>query len=255
MLEMTNAGLVPATVSFNFRGQLWAAILPNIVVHPDIVLKTDTDLGWAMRKNSPQLKAVMDDFVKDHRLGTTFGNMMMKRYYKDSKFIKNATSQAELMKFLSYIEFFKKYGAEYNFDYIMLAAQGYQESMLQQDRVSPRGAVGVMQVLPQYAAANPINIPNVREADANIHAGAKMLNMITTTYFNDPAITPMNKTLFTFASYNAGQNRIVRLRKQAEKEGPRSQQVVRKCRTHGRPGHRPGDRPVRQQHLQILCRL
>ena len=41
----------------------------------------------------------------------------------------------------------------YNFDYLMLAAQGYQESMLQQDRVSPRGAVGVMQVLPQYAAA------------------------------------------------------------------------------------------------------
>jgi membrane-bound lytic murein transglycosylase MltF len=101
----------------------------------------------------------------------------------------------------------------------MLAAQGYQESMLQQDRVSPRGAVGVMQVLPQYAAAKPINIPNVKDPENNIHAGAKMLAQITNTYFNDPGITPMNKTLLTFAAYNAGQNRIVRLRKQAAAQG------------------------------------
>lgn len=66
----------------------------------------------------------------------------------------------------------------------MLAAQGYQESLLNQDRVSPRGAVGVMQVLPKYAAANPINVPNVRDADDNTHAGAKMLAQITNTYFN-----------------------------------------------------------------------
>jgi len=102
---------------------------------------------------------------------------------------------------------------------VMLAAQGYQESTLNQDLVSPRGAVGVMQVLPQYAAANPINISNVRDPQENIHAGAKMLAQITKTYFNDPAIDQMNKTLFTFAAYNAGQNRIVRLRKQAQEEG------------------------------------
>ena len=73
--------------------------------------------------------------------------------------------------------------------------------------------------LAKYAAADPINIPNVRNADGNIHAGAKMLNMITKTYFNDPAITPMNKTLFTFASYNAGPGNISRMRKEAEKRG------------------------------------
>jgi len=76
-----------------------------------------------------------------------------------------------------------------------------------------------MQVLPQYAAANPINIPDVRDAQNNIHAGAKMLAHITRTYFNDPGINQLNKTLFTFAAYNAGQNRIVRLRKQAQTEG------------------------------------
>lgn len=218
LLEMVNSGLVPASVTFNFRAQLWSKVFSNIVATP-VVLKDDGQMAWAMRKGSPQLKAVMDEFVKTHGQGTSFGNMMIKRYARDTKWIKNSTTEAEMKKFQSYVQYFKKYAAEYNFDYLMLAAQGYQESMLNQDRVSPRGAVGVRQVLPQYAAASPINMPNVRDPENNIHAGAKMLAHITNTYFNDPGIDQMNKTLFTFAAYNAGQNRIVRLRKVAQVQG------------------------------------
>jgi len=218
LLEMVNAGLIPATVAFNFRAQLWSKVFSNIVVTP-VVLKENGQLGWAMRKGSPQLKAVMDDFVKNHGQGTTFGNMMIKRYTKDTKWVKNSTTEEEMKKLQAYVKYFQKYAAEYNFDYLMLAAQGYQESTLNQELVSPRGAVGVMQVLPQYAGANPINIPDVRDAENNIHAGAKMLAQITKTYFNDPGIDQMNKTLFTFAAYNAGQNRIVRLRKKTQAEG------------------------------------
>jgi membrane-bound lytic murein transglycosylase MltF len=213
-----NAGLIPATVSFDFRAELWAKAFSNIVVTP-AVLREDGQLAWAMRKGSPQLKAVMDDFIKTHGKGTVFGHMMTERYMKNTKWVRNSTTEAEMKKFMSLVKYFQQYAAEYNFDYLMLAAQGYQESMLNQDRVSPRGAVGVMQVLPQYAAAAPINIPNVRDPQNNIHAGAKMLAHITKTYFNDPGIDQMNKTLFTFAAYNAGQNRIVRLRKQAQDEG------------------------------------
>jgi membrane-bound lytic murein transglycosylase MltF len=219
LLEMTNAGLIPATAAFDYRADLWSVVLPNIMIHRDIALMDGANMAWAMRKNSPQLKAVLDGFLKDHGQGTLFGRMMFKKYHANKKFIKNATSQEELGKFRLYVKYFQKYAAEYNFDYLMLAAQGYQESMLQQERVSPRGAVGVMQVLPRYAAANPINIPNVRKAEPNIHAGTKMLAQITKTYFNDPAIAPMDKTLLTFASYNAGPNRIVRLRKETAAQG------------------------------------
>ena len=218
LLEMVNAGLIPATVAMDFRAELWSKVFSNIVVTRAVV-KEEGQVGWAMRKGSPQLKAVMDDFIKTHGQGTSFGNMMVQRYVKDTKWIKNSTSQNEIKKFEAYVKYFQQYGAEYNFDYVMLAAQAYQESMLNQDRVSPRGAVGVMQVLPQYAAANPINIPDVHNPQDNIHAGAKMLAQITKTYFNDPAIDQMNKTLFTFAAYNAGQNRIVRLRKQTQEQG------------------------------------
>jgi membrane-bound lytic murein transglycosylase MltF len=133
--------------------------------------------------------------------------------------VTNATSQKDMQKFLQTVEIFKKYAAEYNFDYLMLAAQGYQESKLNQSERSPVGAVGIMQVQPKFAAASPISIPNVAQADPNIHAGAKMLRNIADTYFNDPKIDPMNRTLMVFASYNAGPNRIARLRKEASDMG------------------------------------
>jgi len=176
-------------------------------------------MAWVMRKGSPQLKAVMDEFLLKHKIGTTFGNMMVQKYIKNPKAMKDSTSEAELAKFNTLVKYFQQYATEYNFDYLMVAAQAYQESMLNQDRVSPRGAVGVMQVLPKYAAANPINIPNVRNPQDNIHAGTKMLAQITKTYFNDPNISQVDKTLFTFAAYNAGPNRIARLRKAAADEG------------------------------------
>jgi membrane-bound lytic murein transglycosylase MltF len=124
-----------------------------------------------------------------------------------------------MKKFLAYVDYFKKYSDQHNFDYLMIAAQGYQESMLDQSRRSPAGAVGIMQVIPKYAAAPPINVKDVSTADKNIEAGVKMLRNITNTYFNDPAISQVDKTLFTFASYNAGPGRISGLRKNARRDG------------------------------------
>ena len=76
-----------------------------------------------------------------------------------------------------------------------------------------------MQVIPKYAAPAPINVPDVSKADKNILAGVRMLDDIVKRYFEDPAINEVNKTLLTFASYNAGPNRITRLRKQAANQG------------------------------------
>ncbi len=219
LLEMTNAGLIPATVVFDFRAQFWAQVYSNIRLHPEIVVRNEGDVAWAMRKNSPQLKQVLDEFFLTHRSGTVFGNTILKRYLKQTKWVKNSTSTREMRKFSAYVDYFKKYATEYNFDYLMLAAQGYQESMLDQDRKSPSGAVGVMQVLPRYAAASPINISNVNQPGPNIRAGTKILRNIATTYFNDPAIDSTNKTLLTFAAYNAGPARVGKLRRMASEQG------------------------------------
>ena len=219
LIEMVNAGLIPATVTTRGRAELWSQVLPNIKSHPELVVASEGATAWVMRKNNPQLKQIVDEFVEAHAAGTSFGNTLLRRYLQNTKWIRNSTSPKELQKFNTYVQFFKKYAAEYNFDYLMLAAQGYQESLLDQDKRSHVGAVGIMQVMPKLAAANPIGVANVADADGNIHAGVKMLRNIADKYFNDPGIDPLNKTLFTFASYNAGPNRIARLRSKAQADG------------------------------------
>jgi membrane-bound lytic murein transglycosylase MltF len=219
LVQMVNAGLIPATVTTSDRAALWSKVFENLKSYPDVVLAKEGKTAWVMRKNNPQLKQFADEFVSTHGVGTSFGNTLLRRYLKNTQWVKNSTSKKEMDKFFVTAQIFQKYAAQYDFDVLMLAAQGYQESMLNQDRKSPRGAVGIMQVLPKYAAAKPINIPNVSTADANVHAGVKMLRNIADTYFNDPKLDPVDRTLFVFASYNAGPTRIAGLRKKARDRG------------------------------------
>ncbi len=219
LVQMVNAGLIPSTVTTKPRAALWAQVLDKIQPHPDLEIATGGQLAWVMRKNNPQLKQLVDEFVASHSVGTSFGNTLVRRYLQNTKWVKNSTSAEEMKKFQANLALFQKYSGEYDFDYLMIAAQGYQESLLDQSKKNPSGAVGIMQVIPKYAAANPINIPNVSTADGNIHAGVKMLRDIDDKYFNDPKIDQLNKTLFVFASYNAGPNRIVRLRKETADMG------------------------------------
>jgi membrane-bound lytic murein transglycosylase MltF len=184
-----------------------------------MVIANEGQLAWVMRKNNPQLKQLVDEFVGTHAVGTSFGNTMVRRYLENTKWVRNSTSKEELDKYLKMVSIFQKYATEYDLDYLMLVAQGYQESRLNQAQQSPRGAVGIMQVMPRLAAASPIYINNVRSAEGNIHAGAKMMRNIADTYFKDQNLDPMNKTLFVFASYNAGPARIARLRQKATEMG------------------------------------
>jgi membrane-bound lytic murein transglycosylase MltF len=218
LLEMVNAGIIPATVTITDRAKLWAAVLPDITPQPTLVIADEGTLAWAMRKNNPKLKAVVDEFTRTHMAGTSFGNTLMRRYLQNTKWITNPTTKAQLDAFNQTVVFFKKYASQYDFDYLLVVAQGYQESMLNQE-ARHGGAVGIMQVKPAIAAAAPISIPDVATAENNIHAGVKLLHTISDTYFNDPKIDPMNRLLLTFAAYNAGPTRIAALRKQAPARG------------------------------------
>jgi membrane-bound lytic murein transglycosylase MltF len=219
LVQMVSAGLIPATVTAEPRARLWSQVLPHLTVHSDLVVASGEQWAWAVRKNNPQLKQLLDEFLAPRAVGTSFGNTLLRRYLQNTEWVKDATSPEEIKKFDALSELFKKYAGQYDFDYLMIMAQGYQESQLEQNTRSPGGAVGIMQVMPRDAAAAPIEVPNVNNAPDNILAGVKMLRSIEDQYLNDPTIDPLNKTLLAFASYNAGPNRIRELREQARKEG------------------------------------
>jgi membrane-bound lytic murein transglycosylase MltF len=219
LVQMVNAGLLSATVTEVSRAKLWAQVLHNLTVHSQPALASGEQTAWALRKNNPQLKKLLDEFIAPRAVGSSFGNTLVRRYLENTRWVVNSTSPQEMKKFEALSGIFKNYASQYDFDYLMMMAQGYQESRLEQSTRSPGGAVGIMQVMPQDAAAAPINVPDVWTAEGNIHAGIKMLRTIEKKYLNDPKLDPLNKTLLAFASYNAGPNRIAMLREQAPKEG------------------------------------
>jgi membrane-bound lytic murein transglycosylase MltF len=219
LLEMVNAGLIPIIIVDSHKAEFWAQIFDHLTLHPDLAVNRGGEIGWAFRKNSPKLAKVINDFVKDHKIGTQFGNILFKRYLQNTKWVKNSTSEEEIKKFQMTLEFFKKYAGTYGFDWLMVTAQGYQESRLDQSLQSPVGALGVMQILPSTASDPNVDIPDIQVLENNVHAGVKYLRFMIDEYFKDSDMDIINRGLFAFASYNAGPAKIARLRKQAAKEG------------------------------------
>src|SRR5215204_515362 len=219
ILEMVNAGIVGITVVDSTIAELWAKVFDQLALRPDLAVAPNVSIGWAFRKESPQLAAAVNEFVKDHKVGTAFGNTLLRRYFQNTKWLVNSTSAEEVKKFRETVELFKTYSGRYGFDWLMVAAQAYQESRLEQSARSAAGAVGVMQIKPSTAAGNPVNIKDVEKIESNVHAGVKYMRFMMDEYFADAAMDRLNKGLFAFASYNAGPNRIARLRKQAAAEG------------------------------------
>jgi membrane-bound lytic murein transglycosylase MltF len=220
LLEMVNAGAIPAIVVDQHIAEPWAKLLPNVVLAPEAAVNTEGRIAWAVRKECPRLRAVVDEFVRTHGIGTMFGNMMVARYFKNVAWMKSATSEEEMRKLRTAVDLFKKYSAEYDFDWLLVAAQAYQESGIDQSVRSHVGAVGIMQVLPSTAAGDPINIVGIEtDPDKNVHAGVKYMRFMMDEYFADADLDPVNRCLFAFASYNAGPARVASLRREAEQRG------------------------------------
>jgi membrane-bound lytic murein transglycosylase MltF len=219
VLEMVNAGTYPMTVVDDVKARFWMGMLEDIRIRDDLVLNTNGDIAWAFRKGSPELEALLSRFMKTHGQGTLFGNVVRNKYLDDSGWVKSISTAAALERFQGLSSLFKKYAEEYDFDWLELAAQAYQESGFDNDKRSPVGAVGIMQVKPSTAADRNIAVPNVTELENNIHAGAKYMRFLADRYFADASVHPLDQWLLAVAAYNAGPAKIARMRKLAVKHG------------------------------------
>jgi membrane-bound lytic murein transglycosylase MltF len=217
ILEMVNAGLVQITVVDDYLAQFWKQVFTSIEPHPSAALRTGGVLAVAMRKDSPKLRNAVNTWLKKYGESTAFANVLQKRYLESTKFVTNAASEEERRKFNAMLAFFRKYGAQYDVDPVMMAAQGYQESRLDQNAKSQVGAVGVMQLMP--ATGKEQQVGDISQVEPNIHAGIKYMRFMIDQYYKDEPMTPANKVLMTFASYNAGPGRVRQLRREAERRG------------------------------------
>ena len=211
---MLNAGLIKLVVVDSHKAAFWRQIFPKIVVHPGLAVRTGGSIAWAIRKGSPQFKAELDDFVRTHGEKSAFGRTVLQRYLR---VVKEAASDVEMRKFRAVVGLFRKYGDRYGMDWMLMAAQGYQESRLDQGARSHVGAIGVMQVMPQ--TGKELKVGDINEIEPNIHAGVKYIRFMVDQYYAKEPMDDLNKGLFAFAAYNCGAGRVSSLRREAEKRG------------------------------------
>ena len=217
ILEMVSADLVQYTVSDRYLANFWKQIFPQIRVYENLEVDAGNDIAFAFRKDSPKLAATLNPFMEKNRIGTSFGNQQLTKYLKSVKWVKGATDPKEIDKFHRLAEFFRKYSDQYSIDWLLMMAQGYQESRMDQQAKSSVGAVGVMQIMP--ATGKDLDVGDIRREEENIHGGVKYIRFMIDQYYAKEPMTELNKGLFAFAAYNAGPGRISQLRKEAAEKG------------------------------------
>jgi membrane-bound lytic murein transglycosylase MltF len=219
LLDMLNDGIIDITVIDDYKAKFWATVFPEIVVRDDLVINAGGAIGWAMRKDTPQLALAIEGFMRLYGKGTMIGNDTYNRYLADASKVRCAQLREPSARLLNLASLFEKYGEQFEFNWLMLAAQGFQESGLRQDRSNPSGAVGVMQIKPSTAADRNVGIDDVSDVENNIHAAAKYMRFLADRYFDDPQINELNQWLLALGAYNAGPAKINRIRKEAEANG------------------------------------
>jgi membrane-bound lytic murein transglycosylase MltF len=217
ILEMVNAGLVELTIVDDFMAEFWQKVFTGVKPLKNVAVRTGGEIGVGVRKDNPQMLRAVNMWIKRYGPRTAFGNMMERRYLENVEYVKSAAAEKERAKLRELVKFFQTYGDKYDVDYLLMAAQGYQESRLDQGAKSHVGAIGVMQVMP--ATGKDLAVGDITKTEANIHAGVKYFRFMMDTFYKNEPMDRLNKGLMTLASYNAGPGRLRQLRAETARRG------------------------------------
>ncbi len=211
LLEMVHAGIIDYTVADQHIAELWAGVLPGLHVDSDLRVAEGGAIAWAVRPGAEALKAEIDAFMATVRRGTLVGNVLFNRYYDGHRFIDNPLEGNELDDLIRYRELFERHAAAHGFDWRLVAAVAFRESRFDAEARSPRGAVGLMQLLPTTAAYVGIDDPT--PVEANVEAGVRYLAYLRDAVLgDDTGLDERARRDFMLAAYNAGPGRLRDLR-------------------------------------------
>jgi membrane-bound lytic murein transglycosylase MltF len=214
LMEMTAAGLLPATVGDDWVAGLWVQIIKGLRLHPKAAVREGAEIGWAVRPDNPKLLATLNRAMAEITGNVNQWSDQTRSYLAKLKQLHAATLGADLQRFRDTVEIFRRYAGQYRFDTLLLVAQGYQESRLDQRARRRVGAVGLMQLMPKTGRA--LGVGDIYQADPNVHAGAKYMARLMDDYFKDVPFDEQNHNLFAFAAYDMGPGAIQSLRREAE---------------------------------------
>lgn len=190
--------------------------------HPDLRIAFDfpgsRSVAWALSARDPEfLSEVYDYFARMHRsgqlasiVGHYYGRSEQFEFASESVFMQHLQSRLPL-----YRKWFEEAAEQSSQDWRLLAAIGYQESKWNPRAASAAGALGLMQLTTESAAA--LKVANPSDPRQSIFGGARYFRQV---YEKIPAHVPEpDRTWFALAAYNIGYGHLEDARKLAQRAG------------------------------------
>ena len=219
ILAMVSSGLIDVTVVDDWMARFMAGVFDSLTLHSELAIRRDAINAPAIRKGMPKFERHLNAYINGPLLHGGVKIIVMQRYLKSQRWVGNALHGPDRERYDSVLPVFREKAEEYGIDPFLLLAVGYQESKLDQNARSRAGAVGVMQIIPRYAAGPPVKIRGVDQVDLNIEAGAKYLSILNAGFLAESIMETRERWAFSLASYNAGPGRVRGLRRMARQRG------------------------------------
>lgn len=214
LITRVSQGKIPYTVADNDVALLNTTYYPNLNI--SLSISFDQRASWAVRKDSPGLAAAADKWHEENMTSPAY-TASMKRYFEISKAIPHSPILSlREGKISHYDDLFKKYAADINWDWRLLASLAYTESNFDSTAVSWAGAKGLMQLMPATARAMGVPPGKEHNPEESIKAAVKY---IAATNRSFAAIPPEERINFVLASYNSGIGHVLDAMALAEKYG------------------------------------
>lgn len=172
------------------------------------VIGKPQQLHWAVRKNSPELLSILNNWIKDFEHEKLYSSLYFK-YFNENKNIQFSYDEAaEIQKGMisQYDAIIQQYAKKINWDWRLIAAIIHQESKFNANARSWCGAQGLMQLMPGTARDLGVPSSQVYNPERNIKGGTDYLKQLEKTWSNISDLTQRIK--FILASYNAGPGHV-----------------------------------------------
>ena len=210
-------GEVQFTVMQSNLAELKEAEFKNLKVRP--IVGRSHSVAWAIRKNSPELKAQLNSWIEEKKNGSLF-DRLYKKYFIDRRgHLERVASEyltSRTGKLCQYDELLKKHSVELNWDWRLLAAQAFQESRFKADARSWAGAGGLLQLMP--ATARQYGVRNAFDPEDNVQGAVRFLKWLQ-EFWAERIPDEGERLKFILASYNTGAGHVEDARRLTAKYG------------------------------------
>lgn len=172
--------------------------------------------GWLVRKESVNLRKAIDKWGASTENELLISNLNYK-YLRNSLYFSQKKIKIPKGAISPFDHLFKKYAAEINWQWQLLAAVAFHESRFDSTQVSWAGAAGIMQLMPRTASNFGLNRKNIMNPEKNIEAGVQYIKSLNLTF--SQIENKQERIKFILASYNSGPAHVLDARALAEKYG------------------------------------